>query len=61
MTWGELLRIAKKCKAKFKRHGRKHDIYETLDGERIEIERHWNQEAKPGIAADILKKLGYKK
>lgn len=59
MTWSELKRKAVKAGFKFVRSGKKHDIYVNPEtGQFLQIERHWSQEVRKGLANSILKMLG---
>ena len=56
MTWSELRRIAIDNGWTFYRHGGNHDVYKK-NGKRknLVIERHWNQEVRPGMMYKLFK------
>ena len=59
MNWNELLKIATANGFEFVRHGKKHDIYRNpTTGQIIQIERHWSQEVRKGLANKLMKMFG---
>ena len=58
MTWAEFKRYAGKHGWMLVRHGTKHDIYRKEGREDpLLIERHWNDEMKPGIQKRLCKQV----
>ena len=60
MNWSEVKRIAINKGFIFKKHGKKHDEYvNPTTGVRIQIERHWSQEVRPGLLNRLKKIIGF--
>ena len=58
MTWNELRKIAINNGWELYRHGGNHDVYKKKGCSRnLVIERHWNQEVRPGMMYKLLKIL----
>lgn len=60
MKWRELKIKAEEHGYVFKRHGKKHDIYENpATGSLIQIERHWSQEVRRGLLTVLKREIGF--
>ena len=60
MKWSELIRIAKEHGYEFVGHGKKHDKYRNPEtGDRLLVERHTNQEIRPGLYQAPKKRIGF--
>ncbi|MCM1079721.1 MAG: type II toxin-antitoxin system HicA family toxin [Bacteroidales bacterium] len=60
MNWNELKRKAVKHGFVFRKHGGKHDeYYNPKTNVVIQIERHWNQEVRKGLAEKLRKEIGF--
>ncbi|MBO4380128.1 MAG: type II toxin-antitoxin system HicA family toxin [Muribaculaceae bacterium] len=60
MKWSELKSKAIENGFQFKKHGKKHDEYvNPTTGARIQIERHWSQEVRPGLLKRLKQIIGF--
>lgn len=60
MTWRELKIKAEAKGYVFIKHGKKHDKYKNPEtGSQIQIERHWSQEVRPGLLAELKREIGF--
>ena len=60
MKWSELKKIAVEHGFQFKKHGKKHDEYvNPTTGAKIQIERHWSQEVRPGLMKRQKQIIGF--
>ena len=60
MKWSEMVHIVDEKGWLFERHGKRHDIYRNpISGERLLIERHWNQEVKSKLYKKLKKQIGF--
>lgn len=60
MKWSEMRKIAVEYGFEFKKHGKKHDEYvNPKTGARIQIERHWSQEVRPGLMKRLKQIIGF--
>lgn len=59
LTNREAAKLIKKHGGRFVRHGSRHDIFETADGQEIQVPRH-AKDLSPGVERDIKQKLGLK-
>lgn len=57
LTAREAAKLIRKNGGKFVRHGSRHDIFETADGEEIQVPRHQG-DLSPGVEREIKNKLG---
>ena len=53
------MKLMRKHRCKFVRHGSKHDIFETAEGVEIQVPRHPG-DFSSGVEKDIKAKLGLK-
>ena len=59
MKWNEFIKMAKANGYELHRHGKKHDIYIKKETkELLVVERHSNQEIRPGLLAKLKKQIG---
>lgn len=60
MTWREIKIKAEAHGYEFVKHGKKHDKYQNpKTGSKILLERHWSQEVRPGLLADLKREIGF--
>lgn len=59
MTKADAEKLARQKNARFVRHGSRHDIWETVDGEPFQIPRHPG-DLSPGVERKIKEALGVK-
>lgn len=59
LTAREAIKLIRKHKGKFVRHGSRHDIFETVDGKEIQVPRHPG-DLSSGVEREIKEKLGLK-
>ena len=60
MTWRELKIKAEAKGYVFVKHVKKHDKYKNPEtGSQIQIERHWSQEVRPGLLAELKMEIGF--
>ena len=61
MKWSEVVRMIKKCGAKYKREDKEHTVYwNPKTGGEARIPRHSSKEAPTGTVQAILRQLGLK-
>lgn len=60
MKWSEMRKIAIEYGFELKKHGKKHDEYvNPKTGAKIQIERHWSQEVRPGLMKRLKQIIGF--
>lgn len=60
MKWSELKKKAVEHGFEFRKHGGKHDEYvNPITGAKIQIERHWSQEIRPGLLKRLKQIIGF--
>lgn len=60
MNWNEIKKQALKHGFVFVKHGGKHDeYYNPQTGISVQIERHWSQEVRKGLASRLKKQIGF--
>ncbi len=57
LSYREAVKLLRKNGGRFVRHGARHDIFETRDGQEIQVPRH-AKDLSPGVERDIKEKLG---
>lgn len=60
MNWNELKKKALKAGFVFVKHGARHDeYYNPKTNKTIQLERHWSQEVRKGLASKLKREIGF--
>lgn len=60
MNWNELKKKAVKAGFVFVKHGARHDeYYNPKTKKTIQLERHWSQEVRKGLASKLKREIGF--